>query len=499
MLRHNVGTNGSVNGPREIRKRVSCSSSTSSSSSTYPSLKKNHSIKRVIVVRKKGRSTAPVPISSGSNSSESFKNRESYNCAKGVRASISARKLATLLWQMNKFPSDKMAGDLEEGVLKEARRRGSSARSSVSHCAISEVKNQSRARNHKRMIPLAHQKPGFNEKDRRSLNLHGNMSMLEIHSCSHNLPSSISSKRRMRCLTNLNNGITASKELLKVLVRIWGSGEKPSSTVPLVSALRAELDGALVNIEELIEEELSDNTTAKEGWKNKDRERFKAAFRLVVRELETEKAMRKRTERLNNELAAELAEIKASLVKTSGELKREKRSREVIKEIWNETVRGVAEDKANMEEMRMEYKRVKEEMEKEREMLQIADEWREERVQMKLSEAKLQMEEKNAAVDQLRNELDAFLKDKRREKEIENTNKLTENKNQLFQLGVVASGSEEGEEKDEEDEDEFESEDSDLHSIELNMDSKNNSYTWSYAAAAHEHKGKSVVIEDKIE
>ncbi|KAE8779328.1 hypothetical protein D1007_47662 [Hordeum vulgare] len=46
-------------------------------------------------------------------------------------------------------------------------------------------------------------------------------------------------------------------------------------------------------------------------------------------------------------------------------------------------------------------------------MLRLADELREERVQMKLLEARLQFEEKNAVVEQLRGELEAFLETKK--------------------------------------------------------------------------------------
>jgi hypothetical protein len=43
------------------------------------------------------------------------------------------------------------------------------------------------------------------------------------------------------------------------------------------------------------------------------------------------------------------------------------------------------------------------------EMLRVAAEMREERVRMKLAEARVQVEEKNAVVDRLRQELEAFL------------------------------------------------------------------------------------------
>ncbi|KAJ4954435.1 hypothetical protein NE237_011218 [Protea cynaroides] len=77
----------------------------------------------------------------------------------------------------------------------------------------------------------------------------------------------------------------------------------------------------------------------------------------------------------------------------------------LMEEVCEALARNIGEDKAEVEELKRESAKVREEVEKEREMLQLADVLCEERVQMKLSEAKFQFEEKNAAVDKLRNEL----------------------------------------------------------------------------------------------
>ena len=45
-------------------------------------------------------------------------------------------------------------------------------------------------------------------------------------------------------------------------------------------------------------------------------------------------------------------------------------------------------------------------------MLQIAEVWHEERVQMKLIEAKLALEKKSSALDKLREDLEAFINSK---------------------------------------------------------------------------------------
>ncbi|KAF3323664.1 hypothetical protein FCM35_KLT12395 [Carex littledalei] len=112
--------------------------------------------------------------------------------------------------------------------------------------------------------------------------------------------------------------------------------------------------------------------------------------------------------------------MEKSILEATGELERERRSRERVERVCKELVRGIGDDRAEVEELKRQTVNLQDELErereilqveldKEREMLQIADEWREERVQMKLSEARCQFEEKNTAIDELRNELEAYL------------------------------------------------------------------------------------------
>ncbi|KAH7561284.1 hypothetical protein JRO89_XS10G0205500 [Xanthoceras sorbifolium] len=148
-------------------------------------------------------------------------------------------------------------------------------------------------------------------------------------------------------LKDVSNGLTASKELVKVLNRIWGAQEQHLSSKSLFSALKSELDRAHI-------------------------------------------------------------QMKESLLKATKELESEKRAKEILEQVCDELARGVGELKRQSVE-------VMEEVEKEREMLQLADVLREERVQMKLSEAKYHFEETNAAVETPRNELEAYLRTKKGE------------------------------------------------------------------------------------
>lgn len=90
-------------------------------------------------------------------------------------------------------------------------------------------------------------------------------------------------------------------------------------------------------------------------------------------ELDYERKARKKVESLNKRLAKELAE--------------ERRGREAMERVCEELAREISSDKEEID-------RMKRDMEEERKMLRMAEVLREERVQMKLAEAKMLLEEK---------------------------------------------------------------------------------------------------------
>lgn len=90
-------------------------------------------------------------------------------------------------------------------------------------------------------------------------------------------------------------------------------------------------------------------------------------------ELESECRARKKTESLNKRLARELSE--------------QRKNREALERVCEELAREISSHKA-------EFSRIKKEMEEERKMLRTAEVIREERVQMKLADARFLLEEK---------------------------------------------------------------------------------------------------------
>ncbi|XP_043716795.1 protein BRANCHLESS TRICHOME-like [Telopea speciosissima] len=90
-------------------------------------------------------------------------------------------------------------------------------------------------------------------------------------------------------------------------------------------------------------------------------------------ELQLEREARKKLESMNKRLAKELSE--------------ERKGREAVERVCDVLAKEIASDKADIDRMRRE-------MEEERKMLRMAEVLREERIQMKLTEAKILFEEK---------------------------------------------------------------------------------------------------------
>ncbi|XWS71435.1 hypothetical protein CRYUN_Cryun03dG0137800 [Craigia yunnanensis] len=450
-------------------------------------------------------------------------NSSPKSASKTKEASVSARKLAATFWEINTIPSPQAKEELEKKDTRKAPRVAKMAHtlppnlSDPSYSPISEKMDRARIKSHKRRSSVVSQKLQVTDYKLGSLDSVGNASVMEIETHSR-------SKNHAGCiigittrLKDVSNGLATSKELLKVLNCICGLEEQHSSSMSLVSALRVELDRACIQVDQLIREQRSNHNEIeylmrhfaeeKAAWKRKERERIRDAIACIAEELEVEKKLRRQTERLNKKLGQELADIKASMSKATKELDSEKRAKEILVQVFDGLARGIGEDRATVEELKRESAKVREEVKKEREMLQFADILREERVQMKLSEAKYHFEEKNE-VEKLRNELEAYLGTKIDEENGDgslNLQRINEHEAYLKNIDFGACQAAEndvdkGEVADGEECEADDSADSDLHSIELNMDNHDRSYKGSYACGNYvegESKRNSVGKENK--
>ncbi|GAU40043.1 hypothetical protein TSUD_258370 [Trifolium subterraneum] len=194
------------------------------------------------------------------------------------------------------------------------------------------------------------------------------------------------------------------------------------STVSAVSALEAELEQAHARIQELETEHHSskkklDHFLKKIGeekaqWRSREHEKIRLYIDDIKTELNRERKSRQRIEVVNSRLVNELADVKLSAKRYMQDYDKERKGRELIEEVCDELAKEIGEDKAEVEALKRESMKLREELEEERKMLQMAEVWREERVQMKLIDAKVALEEKYSQMNKLVADLETFLQSK---------------------------------------------------------------------------------------
>ncbi|WMV35720.1 hypothetical protein MTR67_029105 [Solanum verrucosum] len=402
--------------------------------------------------------------------------------------SVSARTLASTLWETK-------LKDLEEMGWKERVSKLGSAALQF-HDPVSQRTERSKVRSHRRRKST---KADLSNQNDCSIELDRTQNHGQTLSRHH--------------LKDVCHGLTTCKELLKVLSHVWNLKDQKSTCSSLFAAINRELDWLCDEVSKLIRKHRHNHSEVddllkkfeeeKMAWKVKEQDKIHTAITSVAREFKIEKKLRKQTERLNKKLGRELADTKASLSKAVKELEGEKRDRDILEQVCDELARGLGEDRAEMEELKRQSAKIREEVEMEQKILQLADVMREERVQMKLSDAKYQFEEKHAVADKLRNELEAYLRSKKgHEQGCDSLNNETINElERHFRETLPSTHHYQDKEKadveildKEEDREEGDSTDSDLHSIELNMGDNSKSHQW---CTALQNDPNRLLVSDK--
>ncbi|CAD5162948.1 unnamed protein product [Musa acuminata subsp. malaccensis] len=191
------------------------------------------------------------------------------------------------------------------------------------------------------------------------------------------------------------------------------------NTDTLVNSLRTELERARARIIELETERRSAKkeldrflrrvAEEKASWRSREHEKVRAMIEATKADLHRERKKRQKAEIVRARLIDELAEAKLTAKQLLRDCGKERRARELVEEVCDELAKEIGEDKAEIGTLKMEALKIREEAEDDKKMLQMAEVWREERVQMKLIEAKLILEEKYSQLRELRAELEAFL------------------------------------------------------------------------------------------
>lgn len=196
--------------------------------------------------------------------------------------------------------------------------------------------------------------------------------------------------------------------------------DQQSNTISIISFLKSELESARSRVSELeAEQQLAKKKfdhlimkmeDQKAAWKRSEHTKIQSAIDAMKEDLSRERKCRKRLEIINTKLVKEVADAKFSAKQFLEEYEKETKARLLMEEVCNELAKEIEDDKAEVEALKFESLKNREEVEEERKMLQIAEVWREERVQMKLLDAKITLEEKYSQLGRLQEEIETFLR-----------------------------------------------------------------------------------------
>lgn len=344
-----------------------------------------------------------------------------------VRLPLSARKLAAVLWQLQQQPGDlKRVRDrrgipISNGIRR--LQRGQRASQPIDAYVESHFSSKLVAMGSNSHQASHSHRASQRQKDGRislSTSAPTNDTCLEIDSVKQ--PAVISNAGLEKATKWDSGDRKTSADVFKEYNCFKIAEEQQTTSVSVVSALKRELVQARLLVHDLehaqkssrkeVDRFLKKISEERGIWNNKEQERIKAMIRTMKEELNNERKEKRKMEILNGKLAKELSEAKITIMRSLQDFEKERKARQLMEDVCDELAREIGEDKAQVEELKLESIKVREEVEEERKMLQMAEVWREERVQMKLIEAKLALEEKSSALDKLREDLEAFINSK---------------------------------------------------------------------------------------
>ncbi|KAJ0045700.1 hypothetical protein Pint_04150 [Pistacia integerrima] len=148
----------------------------------------------------------------------------------------------------------------------------------------------------------------------------------------------------------------------------------------------------------------------KAAWRSREHEKIHVFIDDLKAELNRGSKSRQRIEIVNAKLVNELADAKLPAKRYVQDYEKERKARELIEDVCDELSKEIGEDRSEVEALKRDSTKLREEAEDERKMLQMAEVWREERVQMKLVDAKGALEEKYSQMNKLVADLETFLR-----------------------------------------------------------------------------------------
>ncbi|RHN72499.1 hypothetical protein MtrunA17_Chr2g0288331 [Medicago truncatula] len=185
-----------------------------------------------------------------------------------------------------------------------------------------------------------------------------------------------------------------------------------------INKLKAERNSSKKKVEQFLQN-LQDEKVL---WKCNEHKKIEKMLDELKDKLTRERRSRERMELLNTKLLHELDVGNESTAQFMKNYEKEKRERKLTEEVCHELTKQIGEDKTKIEKLMRDSIKIYKEVEDEREMMQMTEQWREVRVQMKLDDAKNVLEEKYNQMVELIAYLQMFLRskgDEANQKEIE--------------------------------------------------------------------------------
>jgi len=185
-----------------------------------------------------------------------------------------------------------------------------------------------------------------------------------------------------------------------------------------IHKLKAERNSSKKKVEQFLQN-LEDEKVL---WKCNEHKKIEKMLDELKDKLTRERRSRERMELLNTKLLHELDVANESNTRFMKNYEKEKRERKLTEEVCHELAKQIGEDKTKIEKLMRDSIKIYKEVEEEREMMQMTEQWREERAQMKLDDAKNVLEEKYNQMVELIAYLQMFLRsrgDESNQKEIE--------------------------------------------------------------------------------
>lgn len=395
-------------------------------------------VKRAIIGGRRGCPSTPVPSWKLLNNQlfDGIAAAAAAHAAAGRPTPVSARKLAASLWELQEHPLPACLCSqhwLTKGISDMSSPRSQadsyfsprSCKFAYQQYVKTGADNGKRSGNFSKHLAAAHSHVHHGEKGDGLDKLASASIQLDGQRLHQHSPAYSTRSSHRKCDGKLMaETLTTSSELLKVLSRIRILEEQHNSSLGLTAKLQTELDQARARVQDLEQSQKSDRremesimkkmSEEKASWKAKEQEKMQemvsANMQALKDELEEERKVRRRLEIVNRKMTKELVEANMTAAKALEELEKERKARQLMEDVCDELAHEIGDDKQEREELKRESERVRDELEEERRMLQLAEVWREERVQMKLCEAKVALEEKSAALDVMRAELESFLR-----------------------------------------------------------------------------------------